>query len=124
MSNITIQIPESSFNYVLASLYQASVEDQSNGYKALSDRLYSIAKEIEELNGDTEEALTEVGSDCDCDGRDADEIAVYLHDDELEAINAAMQSVTFGSLDDAISVLSHHSAMREIEATLSRITES
>ena len=116
--NKTIQIPAFSYNFVLASLYQSSVQDRGRGYSALADRLHNTAKEIEELNGRDENTLTEVGADCHCDQRDADEIPVYLKADEIRVACMAMANITFGMIPDDMDILTVHRAIKEILAYL------
>ena len=89
----------------------------------LSRKYAEMAYEIDMANADTTGVvpeLTDVGAPCDCDGRDADEIPLYLHRDELKAVHYAMEGVTFGGLNDAVSVLSQLSASKEVKATLRR----
>jgi hypothetical protein len=90
-----------------------------NGWVALSDEAFKLGQQIEDANGGlTEDELPPSGEGChcDCENRDADEIAVYLDAHEMLAIQWALHDVRFGDLeDDQVRVVDLYRGMRELD---------
>ena len=138
----TINIPDFTYNSILAAIYQTADSDAKQGWLALSDRGYGIAEEIARLNGGasldselppgaspdarlpTGVSIADDGCVCHCDQRDPEEIAVYYTEDELLAVQWALHRVTFGDLDDDVSVIDLHRAARETDDVIRDRVES
>ena len=121
----TIKLPKgvSLMNICNAMLYASA--DIASRKPQISSRWFAAQKDIMEANPDVDvwadgSELTEVGADCDCDGRDADEIAVYLKADELMALVHIMERVTIGDMTDEDDPVSIWKATRELQAVADR----
>jgi len=128
-----MNLPESTtISDVISAMFAASTYARASGRENLAHARVQSAIDLQGANDPREQPrdtvtvdldLTEVGAECDCDGRDANEIAVYLKADELIALDRLLALITFGDLTDQIDILHLYRAMKEIESTRDRRTE-